>query len=543
MSEIRVRKFETKYRLPGSLRAECRRLDQLGAPVVEAAFAQAIDRLNLPEENEVCIRDISARVSLRLNSTDKSLIAQWSTALADEIFAAVQNASTRRAVVYHSRRQALVDLGVSVSRGDLRRCWAWRQLGLWRSRGVATAAQGVEELVHSLCDEPVLLVPTLRALASSGCLPQIASRLTEDHWKALAAVALSEGESTHLLNQPAPAPTPRAMREAWRVINSSPFLRSIASLPWMAQANLSVRRSIAALAVLDVDPVLLRSKSASALIDVIASVTTLSEQTRTASRTTLSANEIAATSISASPTLESTEHTVLSANEAATPTSAPATDKLTDRSPQSEELNAVAETIDAHENRELPRARRSQANVVAETLEVAPPLDLRERAFTRWGGLLFLFSVFEELSLPEALLEHPVLGERRFTWVLHQLALTMAPIPTDDPAALAFAGLPPQARPPSATEAPPTAIEIEALNDLAITIIERLSSLLDFSNETPAAVLEFVCCRRAEIAADPGWIEARFSLDEVSTEIRRAGLDLDPGHVSWLGIVVRFAYE
>jgi len=58
-----------------------------------------------------------------------------------------------------------------------------------------------------------------------------------------------------------------------------------------------------------------------------------------------------------------------------------------------------------------------------------------------------------------------------------------------------------------------------------------------------AALIEFVCHRSAEIVADPGWIDVRFSLDEVATEIRRAGLDLDPGYVPWLGVVVRFIYE
>ena len=32
-------------------------------------------------------------------------------------------------------------------------------------------------------------------------------------------------------------------------------------------------------------------------------------------------------------------------------------------------------------------------------------------------------------------------------------------------------------------------------------------------------------------------------MDQVATEIRRAGLDLDPGYVPWLGVVVRFIYE
>ena len=74
-------------------------------------------------------------------------------------------------------------------------------------------------------------------------------------------------------------------------------------------------------------------------------------------------------------------------------------------------------------------------------------------------------------------------------------------------------------------------------------IADRLSSLLAFDDDAPANVIEFVCHRRAEIVADPGWIELRFSLDDVSTELRRAGLDLDPGYVTWLGFVLKFTYE
>ena len=62
--------------------------------------------------------------------------------------------------------------------------------------------------------------------------------------------------------------------------------------------------------------------------------------------------------------------------------------------------------------------------------------------------------------------------------------------------------------------------------------------------ELPAGdVLLFVTARPAVIVADPGWIEAHYSLDSVDTGLRRAALDLDPGYVPWLGVVVRFVYE
>ncbi len=51
-----------------------------------------------------------------------------------------------------------------------------------------------------------------------------------------------------------------------------------------------------------------------------------------------------------------------------------------------------------------------------------------------------------------------------------------------------------------------------------------------------------VCRRHAVIQADPGWIDVDLRLDEVSVDVRRAGLDLDPGYLPWLGCVVRFRY-
>ena len=50
--------------------------------------------------------------------------------------------------------------------------------------------------------------------------------------------------------------------------------------------------------------------------------------------------------------------------------------------------------------------------------------------------------------------------------------------------------------------------------------------------------LEFV----AQRTLVEGSIEVRFPLSAVDTRVRRAGLDLDPDFVPWLGCVVRFSY-
>jgi hypothetical protein len=48
--------------------------------------------------------------------------------------------------------------------------------------------------------------------------------------------------------------------------------------------------------------------------------------------------------------------------------------------------------------------------------------------------------------------------------------------------------------------------------------------------------------RAAVVRESPGQVEVEFSLSDVDTTVRSAGLDLDPGWVWWLGCFVRFRY-
>ena len=72
----------------------------------------------------------------------------------------------------------------------------------------------------------------------------------------------------------------------------------------------------------------------------------------------------------------------------------------------------------------------------------------------------------------------------------------------------------------------------------------RLASILarDGDSEPPEALIAWLCARPAEVIADPGWIEVHLPVDSIDTCVRRAGLDVDPNYVAWLGVVVRFYY-
>jgi hypothetical protein len=159
----------------------------------------------------------------------------------------------------------------------------------------------------------------------------------------------------------------------------------------------------------------------------------------------------------------------------------------------------------------------------------------------------------DPLRLHEALAADPALAGRGFRWALHALAMRLAGAEAEDPAALAFAGLMPGTTPPSRGAPPATDSECEALDAhaaaLTRSVRERLEAAARSAGDRSelcalgdAALLDLLCRRRGVVVADPGWLEIRLELDEVSVELRRAGLDLDPGWLPWLGVVVRFTY-
>ena len=485
--------------------------------VLGEMFERALDAVSLPEDGELCLSNIRAPIRLHLAGADTSLAEEWSRVLAEEILRAMRD---RRAVFYYSRRQALMDLAVSVARGDLSRSWAWRQLGLWRAVDAVGETEAIFELVRAVSSDPAAVIPALNALAEAGCLERVARRFTPRHWTALATAALNEAGATGLVKEVADKPSSRALRDAMLVINSSRLLPVITSSQSLAGESLEACRAAAALVALEAEPARLRSESAGAMVGLIAG-----------------AIRSAITGLSPSlPGMSAADHGANQkiVNETPREDARPSAPDVAPGAPGAPGATAIKRN-----------SRQHTEQNAEEDEEGSEAADRRRRALTRFGGLLFLLGLVEELKLAPEILAHPALGVRPFRRVMLWLALALAPIEENDPAALAFAGLPPDVELPLDHE-PLGETEIVAINSLAARIVEHLSVLIDQRVEwrgDRAALIEFVCRRRAEIVADPGWIEVRFSLDEVATEIRRAGLDLDPGYVPWLGVVVRFIYE
>jgi hypothetical protein len=512
MQEAHISKFAVHYRLPPSALAERQRLDQVMKLVLNEMLERAMCDAGLPEDGELCLSKIRVPIRLSLAKADASLAAEWSRELAEEILRAIRD---RRAVFYRSRRQALMDLAISVARGELSRAWAWRQLGLWRASDAAGEGEAIIELVRAVSSEPVAVIPALNALAQAGYLERIARRFNPRHWTALATAALKEAGATEMLKEAADNPSSRALRDAMHMINSSRLLPAITASQSLAGESLEACRAAAALVALEAEPARLRSESAGAMVGLIAGAIRSAIAELRPSLPGMPAADHGAGQ-------KALNETTAEDARSGAPDEATGATRAT---------GATAIEPDSGKNIGQTAEEEREGSKVAD----------RRRALTRFGGLLFLLGPVEELKLVDEILAHPALGVRPFRWVMHRLALALVPVKENDPAALAFAGLPPDTELPLDRE-PPGETETGAIDSLAARSVEHLGALIEWWGD-PAGLIEFVCRRSAEIVADPGWIDVRFSLDEVTTEIRRVGLDLNPGYVPWLGVVVRFVYE
>jgi hypothetical protein len=113
----------------------------------------------------------------------------------------------------------------------------------------------------------------------------------------------------------------------------------------------------------------------------------------------------------------------------------------------------------------------------------------------------------------------------------------------EDPVLNVFCGLPPRADVMDQNvELPCSPAEAADIAILTTRLVDLLRVRLQEPTISAELMIDRVCRKQVDIEFDPGWIEVKFKLDEVSTSIRRAGLDRDLGWLPWLGTVVKFAY-
>lgn len=493
-----------------------RLLDEILEPALEDAVTECAR-----DDELVAIRSVDVpRIVVRTDADARAWAGQVSAAVAGTM-----GAGGSGVVRYRSRSAAVVDILRRVALADARLVWAWRALGLWPD----STAEPADVLLDLLAVEPGSIVPLLEATGST--LPAVLellgsrrlARLSVLAWHAHGAAPVRPPDAWR------PAGQGSAAVAATAAVSTSAAVAATAStalarfvvdrlLPAGPLASAPVSAvAIAALLVLHADPTAVRFGRGSAQVEAL-----LAQMAREAPRTPDDATGGAVPNEPGRP---------------ASPQPVDDTGRAGDGGP-----DAAASVEDGG---------NVSGNVSGNVGGVA----------TRWAGLLFCLHPLRPLLDPRtpAAAGHVEIGDALLDAVdRHGLAPLLyvlgtalggrASGPAEDPlgpvdaALLTFCGLPPGSTPPDADRCHAAAPVAGPLADAVVAALRVRLGDRPLGAAPEAALLRAVLRRTGVVRCDPGWWQVDLRLDEVTTDLRAAGLDLNPDWLPALGGVVRFHY-
>ena len=521
MTELTVRRLSVTARADEGA-WETGRLDRLMRRVAEDRLDLVVRAAGLPS-GIWCLRRLDVPVRLDPARPDPALEEAWAAALVAALRKAMVPGSAD-AVRYASEREALLDLLCGAATGRTARAWAWRRAGVLRA-GDPEPDRAPKPLLLALLLRYAHQAPALVTDAADRVgLPALHRALGTDGWSVVAEAvrAAALGEAVTVSGRPASeGPLPTGSRA---VTGAGADPSVVAAL---AGALLSGSR----LAARALRPGL---RPTAAVVEAWA-VLTVAEADASVLRRPEAAEVVSAVARSLGRAPEQPPQT---------PVVRPAPDgtRLTER-------NTADNPVPTEPRRRDPADGRVPASVPAvppaPVVTLLPDGDPEDPGRpTSWAGLLFLLATAAAAGIPDTVTDGPVLAARTLPWVLQGVALSLAQTGCADPAVAAFAGADPVSRPPWQREPAATARErdrIEGITDAwAAVTADALEP--EGAPREPREVVGELVRRAGRIRCAPGWTDVLLRADEVDVGARRAGLDLDPGWVPWLGTVVRFVY-
>jgi hypothetical protein len=471
------------------------RVDRIVHGVANGRLERAIGTSAIGADGDWCIPRVALGAGFDFERPDTSLEELLAQAVLDAIASAMQGPD---AVHYPRHVDALADLVASASLGRFDRAWAWAQMGLI---GSATELERLPGpcVLDALARRPADALAAVTRAASTIGLAPLHRLFTSSGWVRLVDTVIdahlpagSAAAATHLIFEDVnPLVTSAAASDIWRasrLVGSSQLAAAARASRLVFDGQTSL--ALAALVVTECEPAMLPG-------------------TRLGSVCLTVAKMVAGT---IPPLVE-------------TPSAA---------------VRAVAPL----ETRHVESVADRQTDETARQLgspETDQPVEAAGEP-TQHAGLLFLINVARDAGMPGALLDDPALDGITPSELLARMVLTLVPTVDDDPAVLAFAGLDArrlqrgwsgEALPPKAAQR----IQVHA-DAWASAAVARL----DRRNEDSRSVVAELARRLGRIEREQGWTDVHLALAAVDIDVRRAGLDIDPGWVPWLGSVVRFRY-
>lgn len=519
---VRIRRFGARHHVAdaGARRRALAAQRALLDGELEAALAPLA-----PAGELLLLRRLVLQVMLDDGASDTANARRWAEAVGTNLQRTLQHARPGELLRFASLQQAELAFVDDVLLGRQERDWAWQRLSLLPAGTPPGTPQRRAALLRLLADEPERGVPLLRAL------------LPTPHWPALLRT-LADGELRGL-----------ALAVAWRL---SPALAAAWRHGDVRAGSVEAAAAAGDLVASAIDttgPVRswwwpTRAAAGVGAGDELAEGAGRAERLAWALRLAcvLDAPALARCGAAAvDAQWQFWAARALAGGPSAASAAAGGTSTVSGQNAaptRDDPASTAGPSADHRAGPQVP-ARPLATSATVPERAASTPSAADAAAFTRCGGLLLLLPLLPACGAL-ALLEDPVLGPAaNLPQRLHALALRLGAPGPRDAAALAFGALPLQRDPPPAWEPPAT--QTEVLDRCRERLLDHLAGRLP---QWPASQrLARLLWRDARITVEPGWIDVRFALSDVSTELRRAALDLDPGFLPWLGVVLRFLYE
>ncbi len=533
--------------------------DLAGRRLEEALASSAVP------PGEWCVRRLDVSLTLDQLAGDAALGRRWAYDVTRALIAALADGGPE--VVHYARpADAVADMIASLALGITEREWAWRAAAALTPADPDPAVDPAGAALAALERDPTAAVHVLSAAVQAAGLPAVHRLLTAPGWQRAAAVVLTaSGRPAQPWLQVEPSADDSDDGAVGASADPSPVVAGILARSPFARAwrrsrlrpSSATVRAWAVLAAAEAEPALLRRPIAA---QVLAALPAAIDPTVVTSAEHPSPTDATVVDVAADSTL--LRDLALSRAERAAPPPAEPPAVALERTPATEASlgstgsisvparsdTSVQEPLPADVTLLPPGPRRPEEDLPAAARpfrEGDQVIGGGDQGFaTVWGGLVHLFATAAEAGLPDEAFADPDLAARPSSWILFHLAHAMTGYARDglaDPSTRVVAGLPPQALVPTPE---PRAGQRAQLALLADRWARVTAQRLDLAGQaiSPQAVVTRLVRRSGTVRHTPGWIEFELRLSDVDLDVRRAGLDLDPGFVAWLGAVVVIRY-
>ena len=519
-----------------------------------------------------CLRRVDARLAVADPVSDTELAGRWARTVADAIRSAVAG-NDPEVVHYRTLLDALADAVAGEALGRRERAWAWRQLGVAADRG-----SGPAPIPALLERHPELALAALMAAVRRCGVPALDRALGSAGWTAVADCvwrAAGGRTSAGVLGAddvPRCHPVPKSSSLGGRAGTEGSGLARCLTASRL-RPNAATRWAWSMLVAVEFDPLLPRRPDGPARLAAVRheldSRLGLTAEPMPSGRRQAAAEAIHGTaqdsmpagpgSVPDGPAPGSRPPGNSRGPGSAGPGPAgfgeatgPSTSAAGARAPAPAVGSALSPHADDAPERVgvLPPAAdgvpADGAQADEPDRDMAPESDRGAWVRTGSAGLPFLLATAEPAGVPDRLAAAPALAGRPLAWCLHVLGRLICDVEPGDAGLVALAGSHWDAWPEICAAAPAAAAEERELAEIAVDWVRVTARLLEPGREPPgpraAELVGRMVRRSGSVLAWPGWIEVRLPADQVDLQVRRAGLDLDPGWVPWLGAVVRYRY-